>query len=59
MFIITVLIIGYQQSKIEKIHQNLDSNVAIKSKGNKGEIVISFKDYEDLERILSSLADNG
>ena len=45
--------------KIEKIHQNLDSNVAIKSKGNKGEIVISFKDYEDLERILSSLADNG
>jgi len=44
--------------KIEKIHQNLDSNVAIKSKGNKGEIIISFKDYEDLERILSSLADN-
>jgi len=44
--------------KIEKIHQNLASNVAIKSKGNKGEIVISFKDYEDLERILSSLADN-
>ena len=44
--------------KIEKIHKNLDSTVAIKSKGNKGEIVISFKNYEDLERILSSLADN-
>jgi ParB family chromosome partitioning protein len=44
--------------KIEKIHQNLASNVAIKSKGNKGEIIISFKDYQDLERILSSLADN-
>jgi ParB family chromosome partitioning protein len=44
--------------KIDKINTALASKVTIKPKGDKGEIIIPFKHYEDLERILSSLADN-
>lgn len=44
--------------KVERLTQNLSANVTIKPKGNKGEIVIPFKHYEDLERILSSLSAN-
>lgn len=44
--------------KMEKLNKQLSTKVAIKSKGNKGEIVIAYKHYEDLERILSSLADH-
>lgn len=44
--------------KMEKLNKQLSTKVAIKPKGNKGEIVIAYKHYEDLERILSSLADH-
>lgn len=44
--------------KVDKLNKYLSTNVTIKPKGNKGEIVIPFKHYEDLERILSSLAEN-
>jgi ParB family chromosome partitioning protein len=44
--------------KVEKLNKKLQANIAIKPKGNKGEIIISFKHYEDLERILSALAEN-
>ncbi len=44
--------------KIEKLSKRFGISTQVKPKGNKGEIVIPFKDYEDLERILSSLADN-
>lgn len=44
--------------KIEKLSSRFGISTLVKPKGNKGEIVIPFKDYEDLERILSSLADN-
>lgn len=44
--------------KLEKLNRTLHSTVIIKPKGNKGEIVIPFKHYEDLERILSALAEN-
>lgn len=44
--------------KIEKLSKRFGISTQLKSKGNKGELVIPFKNYEDLERILSSLADN-
>jgi ParB family transcriptional regulator, chromosome partitioning protein len=44
--------------KVEKLNKILQSNVTVKPKGNKGEIIIPFKHYEDLERILSALAEN-
>lgn len=44
--------------KVEKLNRLLHANVSIKPKGNKGEIIIPFKHYEDLERILSALAEN-
>src|SRR5574343_1271924 len=42
--------------KIDKLNQYLHSSVLVKPKGNKGEIVIPFKNYEELERILTNLA---
>ncbi len=44
--------------KIEKLSSRFGIHATVKPKGNKGEIVLPFKDYEDLERILTSLADN-
>ena len=44
--------------KIDKINQALLSTVLVKPKGNKGEIVIPFKNYEELERILTNLAEH-
>ncbi len=44
--------------KIEKLSQRFGIATQLKSKGDKGELIIPFKNYEDLERILSSLADN-
>ncbi len=44
--------------KVEKLNKLLHANVSIKPKGNKGEIIIPFKHYEDLERILSALAED-
>lgn len=44
--------------KVEKINRFLSAKLAIKPKGNKGEIIIPFKHYDDLERILSSLAEH-
>lgn len=44
--------------KIEKLNKTLSTAVNIKPKGNKGEIVIPFKSYEDLERILSNLSEH-
>ncbi len=44
--------------KVEKINHFLSAKLAIKPKGNKGEIIIPFKHYDDLERILSSLAEH-
>jgi len=42
--------------KIEKFSQAIDSKITIKSKGKKGEIIIPFDKYEDLEHILNVLA---
>ncbi len=44
--------------KIEKINTLLSSQMLVKPKGNKGEIVIPFKNYEELERILTNLAEH-
>lgn len=44
--------------KIEKLSKRFGIATQLKTKGNKGELIIPFKNYEDLERILSSLADN-
>jgi len=44
--------------KIDKLNTLLTSNVLVKPKGNKGEIVIPFKNYEELERILTNLAEH-
>lgn len=44
--------------KLEKLSKRFGVNTSVKPKGSKGEIVIPFRSYEDLERILSSLADN-
>lgn len=44
--------------KVEKLNKSLSTSVNIKPKGNKGEIVIPFKNYEDLERILTSLSEH-
>ena len=44
--------------KIDKLNTLLTSNVQVKPKGNKGEIVIPFKNYEELERILTNLAEH-
>ncbi len=44
--------------KIDKLNQYLHSSVLVKPKGNKGEIVIPFKNYEELERILTNLAEH-
>lgn len=44
--------------KVDKLNKVLDTSVLVKPKGKKGEIIIPFGDYEDLERILSSLADH-
>lgn len=44
--------------KVEKLNKSLATAVNIKPKGNKGEIVIPFKNYEDLERILTSLSEH-
>jgi ParB family chromosome partitioning protein len=44
--------------KVEKLNRILESNVTIKPRGNKGEIIIPFRHYEDLERILSALAED-
>ncbi|MES2616962.1 MAG: ParB/RepB/Spo0J family partition protein [Bacteroidota bacterium] len=44
--------------KLEKLSKRFGVTTSVKPKGNKGEIVIPFKSYEDLERILSSIADN-
>ncbi len=41
--------------KIEKLSALLNTNTTIKSKGAKGEIVISYKNNEELERILNAL----
>lgn len=42
--------------KVEKLNKFLSTSIAIKPKGNKGEIIIPFKHYEDLERILTDLS---
>lgn len=42
--------------KIEKFSQAIDSKITIKAKGKKGEIIIPFDKYEDLEHILNVLA---
>lgn len=44
--------------KIDKINTLLSSKMMVKPKGNKGEIVIPFKNYEELERILTNLAEH-
>ncbi|MDP2176071.1 MAG: ParB/RepB/Spo0J family partition protein [Bacteroidota bacterium] len=44
--------------QLENLNQYLESKIAIKSKGNKGEIVIPFKHQEDLERILNALSNH-
>ncbi len=44
--------------KVEKLNKQLNTRLMVKPKGNKGEIIIPFKQYSDLERILSSLADH-
>lgn len=44
--------------KIDKINTLLSSQMMVKPKGNKGEIVIPFKNYEELERILTNLAEH-
>jgi ParB family transcriptional regulator, chromosome partitioning protein len=44
--------------KVENLNSLLDSKISIKSKGNKGEIVIPFKHQEDLERILNALSNH-
>ncbi|HEY1045075.1 MAG TPA: ParB/RepB/Spo0J family partition protein [Bacteroidia bacterium] len=44
--------------KLEKINKFLSTSIAIKPKGNKGEIIIPFKHYEDLERILTNLSEH-
>ncbi|MCC6817959.1 MAG: ParB/RepB/Spo0J family partition protein [Bacteroidia bacterium] len=44
--------------KVDKLNKSLSTAVNIKPKGNKGEIVIPFKSYEDLERILTSLSEH-
>lgn len=44
--------------KLEKINKLLSTSIAIKPKGNKGEIIIPFKHYEDLERILTNLSEH-
>lgn len=44
--------------KVESLNNMLNSKIAIKSKGNKGEIVIPFKHQEDLERILNALSNS-
>lgn len=44
--------------KVERINKFLETKLAIKPKGDKGEIIIPFKHYNDLERILSSLSEN-
>ncbi len=41
--------------KIEKLSNNLGTSLKLKPKGNKGEIVIPFHNYENLEQILSRL----
>lgn len=43
---------------IDKLSKRFGIATQLKAKGNKGELIIPFKNYEDLERILSSLADN-
>jgi ParB family transcriptional regulator, chromosome partitioning protein len=42
--------------KLESLNTALDTHISIKPKGKKGEIVISFKNQKDLERILTNLS---
>lgn len=44
--------------KIDKLNQLINSQISVKPKGKKGEIVIPFKNYSELERILTSLAEH-
>ncbi len=44
--------------KIDKLNQLINSQITVKPKGKKGEIVIPFKNYSELERILTSLAEH-
>lgn len=41
--------------KLEKFSSVLDSKITIKPKGKKGELIIPFEKYEDLEHILNVL----
>jgi ParB family transcriptional regulator, chromosome partitioning protein len=44
--------------KIDKLNQLINSQITVKPKGKKGEIVIPFKNYSELERILTSLSEH-
>lgn len=41
--------------KLDYLNKKLKTKISVKNKGNKGELVIPFKVYEDLERILTAL----
>lgn len=44
--------------KMDILNKKIESLVQVKPKGNKGEIIIPFSSYNDLERILTSLAEH-
>lgn len=44
--------------KVDRLNSLLGTRLSIRQKGKKGEVIIPFEKYEDLERILSSLADD-
>lgn len=44
--------------KMEKLNSFLKTHSIVKSKGNKGEIVIPYSNYQELERILTKLTVN-
>jgi ParB family chromosome partitioning protein len=41
--------------KLDYLNKKLKTKISVKNKGSKGELVIPFKQYEDLERILTAL----
>ena len=44
--------------KVDRLNKTLNTKIQVKAKGDKGEIIIPFSQYHDLERILSHLSDH-